>query len=63
MWAGIKREGWRGVGFFDPLGYGEGVRDDFGIWENGGGDGVDLLACWGEGWWGGAGMVLGLGLV
>jgi hypothetical protein len=49
-------EGWRGVVLFGPLGYGERVGEDGAGGESDGGDCVDFLAGWGEGWWGGAAM-------
>jgi hypothetical protein len=49
----VERRG--GVGFFGPLGYGEGVGEDCARGEGYGWDGVDLGAGGGDGWWGGAG--------
>lgn len=54
MGRGFEGEGREGVGLFGPLGYAEGVGDDFAGGEDDGWDGVGFAAGWGGGWWGGA---------
>lgn len=63
MGCGFEGEGGCWVVLLRPLGDGDGVGDGFVAGEEDCWDSVGFLVIWGEGWWGGAGMVLGLGLV